>query len=127
MQSDAALVSRNGTTAGTVVKVAVHEIYSEDVNSKWAREDLMRIKYILISDGKEDGSFLTTEVSGILRVAHNETNDVVLFQTSMGRFILDGSQIAPAQEFDNGIYSNASASDIIYGRIRAQSNREHLS
>jgi hypothetical protein len=128
LQSDGTLISTNhgnASTNGSIVKVALQETLSTELNSLWTTDDLLQIKSIVLTDALGGGHFISADVSGMVRLLNTSGAGIVLFQTSMGRFVLDGTQLLPADDFEGGILSNITASDIMNGRLGAPSKREH--
>ena len=113
------LVSRNGSTA---VQVSLHETINSQLNSNWATADLLQVKSIILSDQNSKGSFFSADVTGVARTLNSSGVGFVLFQTSLGRFVLQEDSLLPAEEFQGGILVNASAMDIV--SFGARSERE---
>jgi hypothetical protein len=117
------LVSRNGSTpSATAVQVSLHETINSQLNSNWATADLLQVKSIILSDQNSKGSFFSADVTGVARTLNSSGVGFVLFQTSLGRFVLQEDSLLPAEEFQGGILVNASAMDIV--SFGARSERE---
>jgi hypothetical protein len=108
------LVSRNGSTlSSSAVQVSLHETINSQLNSNWATADLLQVKSIILSDQNSKGSFFSADVTGMARTLNSSGVGFVLFQTSLGRFILQEDSLLPAEEFQGGVLVNASAMDIV--------------
>jgi hypothetical protein len=119
------LVSRNASSiTDSAVQVSVQETVSAELNSYWDTADLLQVKDITLSDETSKGSFLSAKVTGVVRVFDTHGVGVVLFETALGRFILQDSNILPAEDFEGGILANVTAADIVNGRLGTHSNRE---
>ena len=117
------LVSRNGSTlSSSAVQVSLHETINSQLNSNWATADLLQVKSIILSDQNSKGSFFSADVTGMARTLNSSGVGFVLFQTSLGRFILQEDSLLPAEEFQGGVLVNASAMDIV--SLGARSERE---
>jgi hypothetical protein len=119
---DGVLVSRNASDSA--VQVSVQETSSAELNSHWDTADLLKVKDITLSDGTSKGSFLSAHVTGVVRFSDSHNVSVVLFETALGRFILQDSDILPAEDFKGGIHANVTSADIIKGHLSTYSGRE---
>mmetsp|Transcript_41273 Transcript_41273/g.86188 ORF Transcript_41273/g.86188 Transcript_41273/m.86188 type:complete len:343 (-) Transcript_41273:54-1082(-) len=125
--NDGVLVSRNASNSTSpAVQVSVLESSSQEINSHWATADLLQLKSITLSDDTLKGAFLSADVTGVVRVLDSSGAAVVLFQTALGRFVLQDSALVPAEDFEGGIFANTTAADIVNGRLGSASNRRGI-
>ncbi len=121
--NDGVLVTRNASnTSDSTVQVSMLETTNAELNSHWNTADLLQVKDIFLSDETLKGSFFSAKVTGVMRVFDEYDVGVVLFQTPLGRFILQGSNLIPAEDFEGGVLANVTASDIMNGRFGTFSN-----
>ena len=118
--SDGSLVQRNSNQAQ--IKVVSNSFTYSGLNSNWNNSDLMQVQSIYLSVGQDsDSLFLSAIIDGLARIEIDAQTTVILFQTSLGRLILSGADLEPADTFLNGTFANIPLSQL-YQKI---SNPQH--
>jgi hypothetical protein len=119
-------LTRNSSETSEVVKVGIQSHEYNTLHSGWSNSDLMKVSSISInSDISEHSFIMSTKVDGFIRLKIDQESSVILFQTPMGRIILNGTSLEPAETFLDGLLVNITTPQIFQSGGELSSSSTH--
>ncbi len=114
VEDDGTLVRRNSDSSEVIRTREVDYLY-DGLSSLWSNDDLKQIKQLSLSSSGNYSAFVSADVKGVARIVldSNLNTNIVLFDTSMGQMVLNGSSLLPVRDVLNGTLVGLSFSELM--------------